>query len=172
MKRTAIVGVGSPFGDDRAGWLVIEALAAANDEPTRAAAGVTLVALDRPGTVLLEHLRDVDRAVVIDALRGGAAPGTILRLDAGQLQADGRISSHGVGVAEALSLGAMLRMLPPQLALFAIAVGPDAESAVVSVRVRRAARRLAHCLQRWLENDRRMEPPWRIDCAPEAVADR
>ena len=122
MKRTAILGIGSPFGDDRAGWLVIETLEAAVDPRMLTEAGITIAALDRPGAALLEHMRGFDRAVLIDAVRGDASPGTVLTLDAGTLGPGARLSSHGVGVAEALALGAELGMLPAELSLFGIAV--------------------------------------------------
>ncbi len=153
MKRTAIVGVGSPFGDDRAGWLVIDALQARLDQRGQAPAGLTLVALDRPGAALLEHLRGADRAVLIDAARGTEAPGTVVRLGAAQLEANPTLSSHGFGVAEALALGSALQALPPELIVLAIATDGNSSSADVSDAVRGAANRLARELQRWLQGD-------------------
>jgi hydrogenase maturation protease len=152
VKRTAIVGIGSHFGDDRAGWLVIDALEATLDRQVRAAAGVTLVALDRPGAMLLEHLRGVDRAVLVDSVRGGGAAGTLLRLDASQLQADRQVSSHGFGVAEALLLGAALNVLPPELTVLALATGPGTTGTNPSPQVRRGVARLARELRRWVKD--------------------
>jgi hydrogenase maturation protease len=151
MTRTAILGIGSPFGGDRAGWLVIDALGAKLDEHERASAGLALVALDRPGAALLEHLRGVDRAVLIDAVRGAGAEGTVLRLDAAQLEANPRMSSHGFGVAEALALGAALKALPPELTVLAIATDGDVGSTDVSVALRSAVARLADDLLRWIQ---------------------
>lgn len=153
MTRTVILGIGSPFGDDRAGWLVIDALQAELGERERACFGLTLVALDRPGAALLEHLRGAKRAVLIDAARGAGAPGTVLRLDAAQLETDPTLSSHGFGVAEALALGAALKALPPELTVLAIATDGNPRSADVSDTVRGAASRLARELQRWVQDD-------------------
>jgi len=153
MTRTAILGVGSPFGDDRAGWLVIDALKAELDERGHAPAGLTLAALDRPGAALLEQLRGADRAVLIDAARGAGSPGTVARLDAAQLEANPTLSSHGFGVAEVLALGAALNALPPALTVLAIAIDGDCRGADVSDAVRGAATRLARELRRWVEGD-------------------
>ena len=153
MTRTAILGVGSPFGDDRAGWLVIDALKAKLDEHERACAGLQLAALDRPGAALLEHLRGADRAVLIDAVRGAWAPGTVVRLDPARLDANRQVSSHGFGVAEAFALGAALNALPPELTVLAIAIDGNSRSVDVSEAVRGAATRLACELQRWVQDD-------------------
>ena len=153
MTRTAIVGVGSPFGDDRAGWLVIDALQAELGGRERASFDLTLVALDRPGAALLEHLRGAQRAVLIDAARGTEAPGTVARLDATQLESIPTLSSHGFGVAEALALGSALQALPPELIVLAIATDGNSRSADVSDAVRGAANRLARELQRWIQGD-------------------
>jgi len=145
LRRITILGVGSPYGDDRAGWLVIERLDGAGARP-----GVTTLALDRPGAALLEHLHDVDRAIVIDALRSGAAPGTIRRLDDADLCAQAPLSTHEFGVAQALALGAHLGRLPPEVIVFGIEADPQATGASVSAAVENAAARLAARLDAYL----------------------
>ncbi|HTN49631.1 MAG TPA: hydrogenase maturation protease [Burkholderiaceae bacterium] len=152
MKRTAILGIGSPFGDDRAGWLVIDTLQASLDEHERASAGLTLAALDRPGAELLEHLRGADRAVLIDAVRDAGAPGAVVRLDPAQLEATVHVSSHGLGVAEALALGAALQALPPEFTVLGIATDGDPRRTDMSVAVQGAALHLARELQRWIRD--------------------
>ncbi len=151
MTRTAILGIGSPHGDDRAGWIAIEALEVALPACERAAAGVATHVLDHPATALLGHLRGVERAIVIDALRGGDAPGTIAFVQPGSLRRDAtRASTHGVGVAEVLALGAILQILPPELTVIGIAVGDCAPDTEVSTPAARAAALVAGCLARWL----------------------
>lgn len=147
--RTAIVGVGSPFGDDRAGWLVVDALSALLDEQARAAAGLLLAALDRPGAMLLEALGGVDRAVVVDAVVCGEAAGTVIEMDAAGLGKGARFSSHGFGVAEALALGAALGRLPRELRVVGIAVDAVSGSAEVSEAVRSGVERVAAELRGW-----------------------
>ena len=64
MSRVRILGIGSPSGDDQAGWLTIDALlaqGAPRDE------GVVMEKLDRPGATLIAHLEHAERAILIDA---------------------------------------------------------------------------------------------------------
>jgi len=159
VKRIAIVGIGSPQGDDRAGWIAIEALDAELSARERAVASVKTCALDRPGIALLEHLRDVERAVVLDAVNGDA-PGAIVLLHPDELQGDAtRTSTHGVGVAEALALGATLRLLPPASILIGITIDACSADTDVSAPVRCAADALARCLATWLRAGAHVWPP-------------
>ncbi|MGE0387317.1 MAG: hydrogenase maturation protease [Gammaproteobacteria bacterium] len=144
-RPIAVIGVGSPCGDDQAGWLVVEALrrAAAAHDPHLA--GVELKALDRPGPDLLNAMTGARAAIVIDAVLG-ASPGTVLRLSAGRLAAGSRpASTHAGGVADALALGACLGVLPPRLVLlgvggerFAPGTGPGAAVRDGAVQAARA----------------------------------
>ncbi|MGZ5248901.1 MAG: hydrogenase maturation protease [Caldimonas sp.] len=150
MRRTAILGIGSPHGDDRAGWIAIEAFELALPECERAAAGVRTHVLDHPAT-LLWHLRGVERAILIDAQHGGDQPGTIALVQPGSLRFGApRASTHGVGVAEVLALGAILQMLPRELTVIGIAVGDCTPDTEVSTPAARAAALVAGRLARWL----------------------
>lgn len=123
-----VLAVGSPFGCDRVAWLAAERLERAGLGP-----GVRVRCLDRPGPALLEHLRGVEVAVVIDALLGGE-PGDIRRVEPERLLAAGSgCSSHGLGVAETLVLGAALGDLPRRLAVLGIGVGDDPAAALPRV---------------------------------------
>lgn len=169
--RTAVIGIGSPNGDDRAGWLTLEALEAALATHERAGLGLVTIALDRPGAGLLEHLRDVDRAVLIDALVSDAAPGTCLRVPHAALWRGAlSASSHGFGLADALTLGAQLRCLPPDLEVIGIVGASFVPQAPVSAPVKSAARALARSLATWLRRGQRasglLAPPWPADLWP------
>jgi Ni,Fe-hydrogenase maturation factor len=61
MSRVRILGIGSPSGDDQAGWLVADALQDAGLED------VDIDKLDRPGTSLIPLLA-VSRLILIDAM--------------------------------------------------------------------------------------------------------
>lgn len=151
MKRTAILGIGSPHGDDRAGWLAIAALDGALPAAERAAAGVTTLALDRPGLALLAHFHGTRRAVLIDALAGGHAPGTVAVADAAQLQGDARrLTTHDAGVAEALAMGNALGLLPAELTVIGIAAQSFAPGAPLGAAAGSAAARVGQRLARWL----------------------
>jgi hydrogenase maturation protease len=141
MSPVCVLGVGSPLGDDQAGWLVIDALRACG---VGEASGVTLTKLDRPGVMLLGHFEGASRVVLIDAMQAGGAPGEIRQLDeANWGDYAGGLSSHGVGVLDALRLAAALDALPPKLDLYGIEVGAARPGEDVSVAVREAATTLA-----------------------------
>ena len=117
-----VLGIGSPFGTDRLGWLAIDALASAGLE--RRWPGLRLVKLDRPGSRLLTALNGADQALLIDALDGPGAPGCLRRIEPAELAADvAALSAHRFGVAQALALARALGVLPPRLALYAIQAG-------------------------------------------------
>lgn len=119
---TVILGIGSPFGDDRIGWAAAEAIRAASWygalQPR-----LRVVALDRPGVGLLAEMAHADQAIVIDAMRTGALPGTVRRLVTDDLDAPApACSGHDVGVIATLHLGRALDLLPRRLALFGIEI--------------------------------------------------
>jgi len=148
-----VVGVGSPFGDDRAGWLVAERLA-----PALGAHGarVEVCALDRPGPALLHAVAGCEVAIVIDAVSGTAEAGTIHRLDVSAFAADaptGAASAHAFGLAESLRLGAALNLLPPRLLVYGIEVGPVGLGEALSPEVVAAADRLASEIMAVIESE-------------------
>ena len=114
--RVHIIGVGSPFGDDRLGWVAAESLQRSpvlnGLEPGR----IVISILDRPGAMLLTLWDEADHVIVIDAVRSGAAPGTRHRLTVSDVNAT-RLpaTSHGFGIAAALELGRVLGSVPRQL---------------------------------------------------------
>ena len=82
MRR--VIGLGSPFGADRAAWDVIEGLKG------RVPADVELIPLDRPGAALINWLHRDDDVTLIDAALG-CPPGTsYLQVDVGELDRDRR----------------------------------------------------------------------------------
>lgn len=88
--------------------------------------------LDLPQTAVVEALGDVglidawtghDRVVLLDAVHSGAAPGTVIRRDllAGALPRDWfRLSSHQVGVADAVELARAMGTLPRRLVFIGV----------------------------------------------------
>jgi len=143
VTRMAIIGVGSPVGDDQAGWWVAHALQRSG-LPDRLACQTSIVALDRPGAGLVRYLAGVDVAVLIDAVQSGNAPGTIHRVDdLASIRKEPLVSSHGLGVASALALASALDALPATLVLYGIEIGNASFDAVPSAAVSIAAASLA-----------------------------
>lgn len=129
-----ILGIGSPFGDDKLGWEVITALRQSLQQSSLIqrlpAHQISLATCDRPGSRLLELMQGADLVVLIDAVSSDAPVGTLLRLQGEQIEtADGLLSSHGFGVASALALAKALNALPARVVLWGVEVGPAPETA-------------------------------------------
>lgn len=123
MTRVRVFGIGSPFGDDRLSWEVIKgleqcaALQAFTDDQLQ------LRCIDRPGMRLLELLQNAHTVILVDAVLSGASPGTLHELEMSSLLGvNSPFSSHATGVADALKMGEVLQLLPPELLLYGIAI--------------------------------------------------
>jgi hydrogenase maturation protease len=110
MRTVVVVGCGNPDrGDDGAGVVAVQSA-----RPALRAMGVGVRITSSP-LDLVELITDADAVVVVDAVRSGDAsrpPGTILLANGGPrgLPAALRssISSHGLGVGEAIGLASAL----------------------------------------------------------------
>ncbi len=116
--RVHVIGVGTRRGDDVAGLAVAEALAA---RPLPS--GIEVHLCERPIPDLLDALEGAEAAVIVDASRTGAAPGSLRRVARGALARTWPASSHGLGVAQALSLAAALGRAPARIEVLAIEAG-------------------------------------------------
>jgi len=120
-----VICVGSPFGDDAVGLRAAPLLERALDPGQ-----VQVSCHDRPGVRLLQSLEGAHRAVLVDGVRSGAAPGTLHRLEGEAIyrQLARHTSSHGFGLAEAIALAVQLGYAPHHLVLHGIeieSVGPQ-----------------------------------------------
>jgi hydrogenase maturation protease len=115
-NRVQIIGIGSPFGDDRFGWEAAEALRRSAVMSTVASGRIEILVLDRPGAMLPMHWHETDIVILLDAVRSGAAPGTRYCLSAQDIPgADVLCSSHGFGIASAIRLAQALGNMPSRL---------------------------------------------------------
>jgi len=108
MKPAVVIGLGSPLmGDDGVGSHVAETLAA----DSRLPAGVEVIA---GGTDLLRHagrMEGQSRVILIDAVSGDAAPGTVAVWDDDLAGLDDRQEhAHHLSLVQAVKL---LRMIVP-----------------------------------------------------------
>jgi hydrogenase maturation protease len=141
MSRVRILGVGSPSADDQAGWLVVDALAAGG---VPAGNAIVVEKLDRPGASLVSLLDKASWVILIDAMQGGGEAGRIRRFDQQDWPAYGNgLSSHGLGVLDALLLARELGSLPARLDLYGIEISAAWPGEDIHPAVRAAARKLA-----------------------------
>jgi len=99
---TLVLGLGNPIlRDDAVGLLVAEQL-----RPLLAGQADIEVGVDYWGGLrLMERMVGFDRAIVIDAIRSGAEPGTLQILSPGELPTQRSSSAHDVNLLTALKLG-------------------------------------------------------------------
>jgi hydrogenase maturation protease len=112
-----VIGLGHPDrGDDALGTLVADRLS------ERAPAGVSVLALGETAH-LLDVIGGADTVVIVDAALSGAPPGTIHRFDAHAAalpQAMFAMSTHAMGLAEAIELARALDLLPDRCIVYAV----------------------------------------------------
>ncbi len=141
-----ILGIGSPSGDDQAGWLVANAL---KEMGADSIAGVVVDKLDRPGANLVARFESANHVVLIDAMQSGDAIGTIRRFGQQDWPAyRGGLSSHGFGVLAALVLARELGSLPGRVDLYGIEIAAaspgDPPGEAIRTAVQQLARQIAN----------------------------
>ncbi len=121
MTHIKVIGIGSPFGKDQLGLDAIDAIKnlATNEN-------VEYITTDRPGIQLLDLIKNTDCVILIDAVSESNRAGEIIQLSRSDLVDTGKpFSSHAIGVADALSLGKILGLLPDSMTLFGICIDPS-----------------------------------------------
>ena len=121
MKNPIIIGIGSPFGMDRLGWDVIDYL---ESHKLHAIIHCQLVKLDSPATELLTWLDINKQIIIIDALDGNYERGKVVQLKMSDLPKNNKkLSSHGVGLSDALQLADTLGQLPQDILIIGMENG-------------------------------------------------
>lgn len=113
-----IVGVGNRMRrDDGVGPAIADRLRDA------APPGWRIVEHNGDGAALMERWKDGAAALIADATRSGAVPGTIVRIAANQEKVPANLfhySTHAFGVAEAVETARALGRLPGRIVVFGI----------------------------------------------------
>jgi hydrogenase maturation protease len=144
-----IVGVGNELlGDEGVGVHVARRLAAFGD---RLSDGVDVL---EAGTSILDAVIEMSRysrVYVVDAMRGGQAPGTVYRLDElGELaklpDSSVSLSLHDWGVRETLQAARLLGLEPQCLTLIGAEPASTAMRTELSPEVQRAAEKIVALL--------------------------
>jgi len=133
-----VIGIGSPFGDDRIGCLMIDELRRSERVLSHLGREVELLSVDRPGAGLLSLLEGKERVVIIDAVITGGAVGQLHRWTESAVIEDKYTanSSHGFGLAQSLALGRALGILPQHLKILGIEI-VSLEAAGLSPQLRK-----------------------------------
>ena len=121
LPRTVILGVGNEFrGDDGAGRAVARLLR------LQLPPEISIHEATGEGTSLMDAWQGAARVILVDAVRSGATPGTIYRIDVSSAPLTTALfpcSTHSFGVADAIETARALHELPPQVVLFGIEGG-------------------------------------------------
>jgi hydrogenase maturation protease len=142
-----VIGVGNrDRGDDGIGPRVAEQVAASGWD------GVHTAVLDSAdGTFLLSAWDGTACVYIVDAVMANLTPGTIVRFTGEQLKRGGGIrtlSTHGIGLLEAVEIGRSLGMLPDRLTIYGIAAGTFAPGDRITPAVESAGRRVMARIRR------------------------
>jgi hydrogenase maturation protease len=136
-----VVGVGNRWRrDDAAGLLVAELLA------QRGLAGVEVIEHEGEPLDLIDTCSGAQAVWLVDAASSGAAPGSVHRFDASERELPSsmfRVSTHRLGVGEALELARTLGRLPPRVTVYGVEGARFDAGAELSPAVAAAARGVA-----------------------------
>jgi hydrogenase maturation protease len=154
-ERVLVIGVGNELrGDDGAGIAVARQVGARALKPGVRGLKAGLDVREHQGepTALLEIWNEAGAVVLIDAVRSGAPPGTIHRLEVGgdplPARWSGSSSTHAFALVEAIELARSLHRLPAQLVVFGVEGRTFAAGAELSAEVRRALPAVADAVGR------------------------
>jgi len=85
-------------------------------------AGVELLDGGTSGIELLQYIRGRDLLIILDVVKSGNPPGTIIRLEGEDVPAlfQKRISPHQLGLSDLLAVSQLTDSMPKQIVLFGI----------------------------------------------------
>jgi len=118
-KRVVVLGVGNILlADEGVGVHAVEALRANYQVP----AELALIDGGTSAMELLEDLEGLDLLIILDAVRAGRAPATLIRLSGDQVPVffRARLSPHQVGLAEVLATLDLLGHPPRETIVFGV----------------------------------------------------
>ena len=151
-----VIGVGNAYRRDDGVGLAVAARVGA-----RVPAGVEVVGCELEPSRLMDAWEGADAALVVDATRSGAEPGTLHRFDAGAGPVPASVfrssSTHAFGVGEAVELARALGTLPGRLVLYGIEGGEFVAGEGLTAAVQAAVEPAARAVLEELEQLRRDE---------------
>lgn len=151
MAKILVLGIGNEYAhDDAVGLIVARGLQSLGRDDA------AVLEQSGEGAALMETWKGADSVIVIDAVRSGAAPGTLHRFDAidKPLPAEPfRGSTHAFGLYEAAEVARSLNQLPRGLIVYGVegrdftagvGLSPDVQAAIplIVMTVREQVRQL------------------------------
>jgi hydrogenase maturation protease len=149
-----ILGIGQSLrSDDSAGLAAVTAWQEAYPRSARHPS-VRVELAEMTGLSLLDDLLGAEAAILVDAVRSGRKPGSILLLEEADLAAfeAGSGSAHGLGVAETLALGRWLypEDMPEKVVIIGIEAGEIGMGEKLSPAVLRSMPKVAKTIEEQL----------------------
>lgn len=146
--QVRVIGIGSPFGDDRIGWQVASILQQQKDIQRFIPDQLHIECSDRPGINLLHLLQGGEIVFLIDAVKMGGVIGAIYRFENKEIETvETSLSSHGFGVGQTLELGRLLTKLPETIILFGVEVAHIKEQFEISKDIHESIEKLVKMIE-------------------------
>jgi len=151
-----IIGIGQSLrGDDGAGLAAVQHWQRAYPNSANHPS-LRIEMVELPGLSLLDLIFGTSAAILVDAVRSGAKPGTLHLLSESDLDAfeTDSGSAHGVGVAESLALGNRLyhERMPADIILIGVEASGFGVGEILSPEVQRAIPIAARTIEEQLQN--------------------
>ena len=144
MNKLRVLGISSPFGDDQLGWEVVKLLQQCPALNQFTSDQLQFICCDRPGMHLLELMRDANTVFLIDAVKTDSVCGTLHRFKNQEIETvNSPLSSHALGVANAIKMGRALDELPSNLILYGIEIGDTYDQSHLSKHIIKAVKTLS-----------------------------
>lgn len=141
MNQVRIFGIGSPSGDDQAGWLTVDALLT---DRMKTGDDLVIEKLDRLGADLIGLMDNADWVILVDAMQSGGQPGWIQHYGVNDCPAYCLgLSNDGFCMLNALTVARELGSLPPRLDLYGIEIGDTQSGEHPCAEVLASTRKLA-----------------------------
>lgn len=116
--KSAVLGIGSPHGDDQIAWLLVDKL-----QQQYPSSEFHWEKVSAPVTSLVNQISAYDHILVIDAAEMGMAPGDFVFMQdaASSLeQEQTTVSSHAMGLRDSWQMAKALGMKLPEIDLFLV----------------------------------------------------
>ncbi len=121
VAAASLIGVGNAFrGDDSLGLVVAHKMASMGLH------GIRIVEANGDGASLMLTWQDMDRVLIVDAMKLGSPIGTIHRIDASKNEIPAgwfTYSSHAFGVGQAIEMARQLHQLPRSVIVYGMEGG-------------------------------------------------